>query len=223
MQGNKTTKRVTAPSRQSFISPHVVVGRHNVGDAARVEPALVYRCFGKIILPGSKIKGSARVHCWTPPRHTDPIAPSHEAEISGKANYEASEIRSDQILSLSSTPFWLASLDFAQAIRGICFGVAYPYANAEHVMLSNLTTEVRECLWHADHCAERAAIEPNPAIQGDFIEMERSWLTLARSYQLLERFRTVSAHHEQQRGELYDRLEQLKRELAQQRPKDQQR
>jgi hypothetical protein len=157
-----------------------------------------------------------------PLQNTDPIASSHEAEISGKANYEASEIRSAQILSLSSTPFWLALLDFAQAIRGICIEVAYADAKTEHVMLSNLTTEVRECLWHADHCAELAAIEPNPANQGDFIEMERSWLTLARSYQLLERFRTVSAHH-QQRGELYDRLERLKRELAQQRPKDQQR
>ena len=45
-----------------------------------------------------------------PLQNTDPIASSHEAEISGKANYEASEIRFDQILSLSSTPFWLASL-----------------------------------------------------------------------------------------------------------------
>ena len=132
-----------------------------------------------------------------PLQNTDPIASSHEAEISGKANYEASEIRSAQILSLSSTPFWLALLDFAQAIRGICIEVAYADAKTEHVLLSNLTTEVRECLWHADHCAELAAIEPNPAIQGDFIEMERNWLTLARSYQLLERFRTGSAHHQQ--------------------------
>jgi hypothetical protein len=84
-------------------------------------------------------------------------------------------------------------------------------------MSSKLTTEVRECLQHADDCAERAAIEPNPAIQGDFIEMERSWLTLARSYQLLEQLRPISAHREQQHGELFDRLEQLKRELAQQR------
>jgi hypothetical protein len=104
----------------------------------------------------------------------------------------------------------------------MCFGVACPDAKTEHVMPSNLTTAVRECLWHADDCAERAAIEPNPAIQGDFTEMERNWLALARSYQLLERFRTVSAHH-QQRGELYDRLDQLKLELARQRPKDRQR
>ena len=84
-------------------------------------------------------------------------------------------------------------------------------------MLSKPTTEVRECLRHADDCAERAAIELNPAIQGDFMELERSWLTLARSYQLLEQLRPVSAHDDQQRGELFDRLEQLKRELAERR------
>ena len=49
-------------------------------------------------------------------------------------------------------------------------------------------------------------------IQRHFIELERRWLNLARSYQLFERRQTFSAH---QRGELSDRLEQLK--LAQNR------
>ena len=44
--------------------------------------------------------------------------------------------------------------------------------------------------------------------------MERRWLKLARSYQLFERVQIFSAHQEQQRGELSDRLEQLKRKLA---------
>ena len=35
-----------------------------------------------------------------------PVASSHETKISEKANYEASEIRFDQILSVSSTIFW---------------------------------------------------------------------------------------------------------------------
>ena len=84
-------------------------------------------------------------------------------------------------------------------------------------MLANLSPEVRECLSHAEDCAERAKIEPNPAIQRDFIEMERRWLKLARNYQLFERLQTFSAHQEQKRGELSDRLEQLKRKLAQER------
>ena len=84
-------------------------------------------------------------------------------------------------------------------------------------MLANLSAEVRECLWHAKDCAKRAEIEPNPAIQRDYIEVERRWLKLARSYQLFERVQIFSAHQEQQRGELSDRLEQLKRKLAQDR------
>jgi hypothetical protein len=43
--------------------------------------------------------------------------------------------------------------------------------------------------------------------------MERRWLKLARSFQLFERMQAFSAH-EEQRGELSDWLEQLKRTLA---------
>ena len=79
-------------------------------------------------------------------------------------------------------------------------------------MLANLSAEVRDCLWHGEDCAERAKAEQNPSIQRHFIELERRWLNLARSYQLFVRRQTFSAH---QRGELSDRLEQLK--LAQNR------
>ena len=84
-------------------------------------------------------------------------------------------------------------------------------------MLANLSAEVRECLWHAEDCSERAKIELNPAMQRDYMEMERRWLKLARSYQLFERMQTLSAHEDRQRGELSDRLEQLKHKLAQDR------
>jgi hypothetical protein len=47
-------------------------------------------------------------------------------------------------------------------------------------MLANLSAEVRECLWHAEDCAERAKAEPNPAIRRDYMEMEKRWLKLAR-------------------------------------------
>jgi hypothetical protein len=65
---------------------------------------------------------------------------------------------------------------------------------ASHVMLANLSAEVRECLWQAEDCAERAKTELNPALQRDYIEMERRWLKLARSYQLFERLQVFSAH-----------------------------
>ena len=85
-------------------------------------------------------------------------------------------------------------------------------------MLAKLSAEVRECLWHAEDCAKRAETEPNPAIQRDYIEMERRWLKLARSYQLYERLQTFSAYDELQRGELSDRLDKLKSKLARERP-----
>jgi hypothetical protein len=77
-------------------------------------------------------------------------------------------------------------------------------------MRENLSEEVRECVRHAEECAARAKIEPHPAIQRDFIDMELRWLQLARSYQFLEQFRTCSAEHAKQRGELSSRLEHLR-------------
>jgi hypothetical protein len=70
---------------------------------------------------------------------------------------------------------------------------------------------------HAEDCAERAKTEPNAAIQRDYMELERRWLKLARSFQSFERLQAFSTHQEQRRGELSDRLEQLKHKLAQDR------
>ena len=36
------------------------------GDVVEIEPTCVCSRFGKIVLPGGKIKGSALVHRWTP-------------------------------------------------------------------------------------------------------------------------------------------------------------
>ena len=91
------------------------------------------------------------------------------------------------------------------------------WTRKQSTMLANLSAEVRECLRHAEDCAVRAKTEPSPALQRDYIERERRWLKLARSYQLCERLQAFSAYDEQQRGELSDRLEQLKRKLAQDR------
>jgi hypothetical protein len=56
-------------------------------------------------------------------------------------------------------------------------------------MLQNLSQQVRECLRHAEDCAQRTKIEHNPNSQRGFIEMERRWLGLARSYQFSESLR----------------------------------
>jgi hypothetical protein len=76
-------------------------------------------------------------------------------------------------------------------------------------MLQDLSPEVRECLRHAEDCAQRAKIEPNPTVQRDFFDMERRWLKLARSYQYLEQLSSFTAHNQQLRASLSERLKQL--------------
>ena len=65
------------------------------------------------------------------------------------------------------------------------------------VVLNNLE-QVRECLQHAEHCARQAAAQTNCKLKEDFLEMERRWLFLARSYEFTERLGDFS---EEQSGE----------------------
>jgi hypothetical protein len=73
MHRKKTANEITAAGRQSILDPDVVVRRHDIRNVAEFELASIFQRFSKIVLPGSKIKGSARVHRWTPYKHTDPI------------------------------------------------------------------------------------------------------------------------------------------------------
>lgn len=54
-------------------------------------------------------------------------------------------------------------------------------------MLSNRSEQVRECLQHADDCARQAAAQIDPKMKADFLDLERRWLSLARSYEFTER------------------------------------
>ena len=54
-------------------------------------------------------------------------------------------------------------------------------------MLQNLSEQIRECLRRAEECkrlAENALTETGKA---DYLDMERRWLSLARSYEFAER------------------------------------
>jgi hypothetical protein len=55
-------------------------------------------------------------------------------------------------------------------------------------MLNNLSQEIRVCLEHAQECARRAQIAGNPSITRGFLDMERCWRSLARSYASAESF-----------------------------------
>jgi hypothetical protein len=53
-------------------------------------------------------------------------------------------------------------------------------------MLENLSKQARHCLQRAEECGQRAKHEPDPILAKDYLEMERRWLNLARSYAFLE-------------------------------------
>jgi hypothetical protein len=56
--------------------------------------------------------------------------------------------------------------------------------------------EVRECRLHAEHCEDKARLQSDPQLRQDFLEMQQRWLSLARSYEFLERLEPLSALEE---------------------------
>src|SRR5262249_28513843 len=54
-------------------------------------------------------------------------------------------------------------------------------------MLNNLSEQVRECLEYAEGCARKAAEHPDgTSLKQDFLNLEKRWLELARSFQFGE-------------------------------------
>jgi hypothetical protein len=51
-------------------------------------------------------------------------------------------------------------------------------------MLNDVSEQIRDCLRHAEDCARKAAAQSDPTLKADFLDMERRWLSLARSYEL---------------------------------------
>jgi hypothetical protein len=65
-------------------------------------------------------------------------------------------------------------------------------------MLENVSEQIRECYDHAEECARKAAAQTNPALKQDFLDMERRWLSLARSYELSDRLGDFSNERKRQ-------------------------
>ena len=54
-------------------------------------------------------------------------------------------------------------------------------------MLNNLSDQIRECLQHAEDCARKADEQPGGSrLKQDFLNLEKRWLDLSRSFQLGE-------------------------------------
>ncbi len=50
-------------------------------------------------------------------------------------------------------------------------------------MLQTLSSQIRDCYAHAEACAGKAEAAFNDEMREDFLRLEKSWLTLARSYE----------------------------------------
>ena len=53
-------------------------------------------------------------------------------------------------------------------------------------MLNNLSDQIRDCYAHAEECARKAAAQTDRRLKQDFLDMEKRWLSLAKSYELSE-------------------------------------
>jgi hypothetical protein len=60
-------------------------------------------------------------------------------------------------------------------------------------VLEGLSEQIRECYEHAEQCARKAAAQADPTLKQDFLDMERRWLALARSFELSQRLGDFSA------------------------------
>jgi hypothetical protein len=69
-------------------------------------------------------------------------------------------------------------------------------------MLNNLSEQIRDCYAHAEECARKAADQTDPQLKQDFLDMERRWLTLAKSYELSERLEDFSDEAGRRAGRL---------------------
>src|SRR5215831_21137568 len=59
-------------------------------------------------------------------------------------------------------------------------------------MLNNLSEQILDCFRHAEDCARKAAEQTDPNLKQDFLELEESWLFLARSFEYNERLSDFS-------------------------------
>jgi hypothetical protein len=80
---------------------------------------------------------------------------------------------------------------YDDAVGGGCFFVA-------RVMLQKLSNEIRECYRHAAEARHKAEVTTHLPTKAEFQDIERRWLSLARSYEFSEQL--ASFTHEVKRN-----------------------
>jgi hypothetical protein len=69
-------------------------------------------------------------------------------------------------------------------------------------VLNNPSEHVRDCLQRAQDCARRAAAQTDPRLKEDFLDLERRWLALARSYEFSDRLDDFCGETKRKLGDL---------------------
>jgi len=67
-------------------------------------------------------------------------------------------------------------------------------------MLNNVSEQMRECYRHAENCARKASAQTDPTLKADFLDLERRWLVLARSYDFSERLNSFTKNSAKPNG-----------------------
>src|SRR5207249_10965089 len=73
-------------------------------------------------------------------------------------------------------------------------------ALGERTMLYGLSKQIAHCYFRATQCSERAALSVGAADREFYLEREKAWLALARSYEFQERLDRVVKERQKQRG-----------------------
>ena len=61
-----------------------------------------------------------------------------------------------------------------------------------------LTEEIAECYRRAHESRKQADCTPDPSLKQDFLDLERRWLSLARSYEFSEQLSNFTAEVKRQ-------------------------
>jgi hypothetical protein len=56
-----------------------------------------------------------------------------------------------------------------------------------------ISVQAQECREYAEHCAQSARNQPDPQIRQSYLEMQRRWLGLARSYEFSDQLDFISS------------------------------
>src|SRR5215470_6265764 len=81
-------------------------------------------------------------------------------------------------------------------------------------MLEQLSDQVRNCHQRAAEAKANADATSDPAVKAEFLDMERRWLTLARSYGFTESLEDFTTVNSERRQKFEERLQESSAPVA---------